>query len=143
MLAMGEHEAAERAFRQELGLNINDFEANLQLGYMRKTSQKFDEASAYLERAMTIRPNDLAARKLLASLRLQTGDVDEAVRMFESIVKEVPVLIDAHVQLATAYSRLKRKDDADRERAIIDRLNAEAQARRSGKGSGGSMERPQ
>jgi tetratricopeptide (TPR) repeat protein len=143
MLAMGEHEAAERAFRQELGLNINDFDANLQLGYMRKTSQKFEEASAYLERAMTIRPNDLAARKLLASLRLQTGDVNEAVRMFESIIQEVPDLIEAHVQLATAYNRLKRKDDADRERAIIDRLNAEAQAKRSGKGSGGSMERPQ
>jgi tetratricopeptide (TPR) repeat protein len=143
MLAMGEHEAAERAFRQELGLNINDFDANLQLGYMRKTSQKFEEASAYLERAMTIRPNDLAARKLLASLRLQTGDVNEAVRMFESIIQEVPDLIEAHVQLATAYSRLKRKDDADRERAIIDRLNAEAQAKRTGKGSGGSMERPQ
>jgi tetratricopeptide (TPR) repeat protein len=143
MLAMGEHEGAERAFRQELGLNINDFEANLQLGYMRKTSEKFEEASAYLERAMTIRPNDLAARKLLASLRLQTGDVNEAVRMFESIIHEVPDLIEAHVQLATAYSRLKRKDDADRERAIIDRLNAEAQAKRSGKGSGGSMERPQ
>jgi hypothetical protein len=55
--------------------------------------------------------------------------------MFESIVKEAPDLIEAHVQLATAYNRLKRKDDADRERAIIDRLNAEAQAKRSGKGS--------
>jgi Tfp pilus assembly protein PilF len=78
---------------------------------------------------------------LLASLRLQTGDVNEAVRMFESIIKEVPDLIEAHVQLATAYNRLKRKDDADRERAIIDRLNAEAQAKRSSKG--GSIERPQ
>lgn len=140
LLAMGEYDLAERAFRQELALNINDFEANLQLGYMRKTSQKFDEASAYLERATTIRPDDLAARKLLASLRLQTGDVNEAVRMFESIIQEAPDLIEAHVQLATAYSRLKRKDDADRERAIIDRLNAEAQAKRSGKG--GSIERP-
>ena len=40
---------------------------------MREDAQKFDEASTYLERAMTIRPNDLTARKLLASLRLQTG----------------------------------------------------------------------
>ena len=135
LLAMGEYELAERAFRQELALNINDFEANLQLGYMRKTAQKFAEASAYLERAISIRPNDLAARKLLASLRLQTGDVNEAVRMLEAIVKEAPDLIEAHVQLATGYNRLKRKDDADRERAIIDRLNAEAQAKRSGKGS--------
>ena len=142
MLAMGEQEPAERAFRAELALNINDFEANLQLGYMRKAEAKFDEAGAYLARAMTIRPNDLAARKLLASLRLQTGDVDEAVGMLESIVKEAPDLIDAHVQLATGYNRLKRKEDADRERAIIDRLNAEAQAKRSLKQSGGSVEDP-
>jgi tetratricopeptide (TPR) repeat protein len=135
VLALGEQEAAERAFREELDLNINDFEANLQLGYMRKTAQKFEDALTYLERATAIRPNDLAARKLLASLRLQTGSVDEAVRMFEAIVKEAPDLIEAHVQLATAYNRLKRKDDAQRERAIVDRLNAEAQAKQRGKGS--------
>jgi tetratricopeptide (TPR) repeat protein len=132
MLAQGEQEGAERAFREELALNVNDYEANLQLGYMRKSAQKFDEASAYLERALTIRPNDLTARKLMASLRLQTGHEEEAVRMFEEIVKEAPDLVDAHVQLATAYSRLKRKDDADREKVIIDRLNAEAQAKQRG-----------
>jgi tetratricopeptide (TPR) repeat protein len=142
MLAMGEQEPAERAFRAELALNINDFEANLQLGYMRKAEAKFDEAGAYLARAMTIRPNDLSARKLLASLRLQTGDVEEAVAMLESIVKEAPDLIDAHVQLATGYNRLKRKEDADRERTIIDRLNAEAQTKRTLKQSGGSLEDP-
>ncbi len=140
MLALGEHEAAERAFREELELNINDFEANLQMGYLRKTSQKFDEASTYLDRAISIRPNDLAARKLLASLRLQTGQAEEAARMFEAIVKEAPDLVDAHVQLATAYNRLKRKDDAERERIIIDRLNAEAQAKRGGKVPGPSIE---
>lgn len=132
MLAQGELEGAERAFREELQLNINDYEANLQLGYMRKSAQKFDEASTYLERALTIRPNDLTAKKLLASVRLQTGKVDEAARMFEEVVKEAPDMVDAHVQLATAYNRLKRKEDADRERAIIDRLNAEAQAKQRG-----------
>lgn len=137
LLALGEQEAAERAFRQELDLNINDFEANLQLGNVRKAAQKFAEASTYLERATTIRPNDLTARKLLASLRLQTGKVDEAVVMLEALVKDAPDLIEAHVQLATAYNRLKRKDDAERERAIVNRLNAEAQAKQRG-GKGGS-----
>jgi len=132
MLAQGEQEGAERAFREELALNINDYEANLQLGYMRKSAQKFDDASAYLQRALAIRPNDLTARKLLASLRLQQGKIEEAAQMFEAIVKEAPDLVDAHVQLATAYSRLKRKEDADREKAIIDRLNAEAQAKQRG-----------
>jgi tetratricopeptide (TPR) repeat protein len=132
LYGLGEHEAAERAFRRELEQNVNDFEANLQLGNIRKNNQRFDEASVYLERAITIRPNDLTARRLLASLRLQTGKVEEAVAMFEAIVKEAPDLVDAHVQLATGYTRLKRKEDADREREIIDRLNREAQAKQPG-----------
>ena len=134
LLAMGESEAAERAFRAELDVNVNDFEANLQLGHMRRTAQKFDDASMYFERALTIRPNDLTTRKLLAGLRLQTGRTEEAVALLEAIVKEAPDLVEAHVQLATAYNRLKRREDAERERAIVDRLNAEAQARQSGKG---------
>ena len=79
-----------------------------------------------------IRPGDLTARQLLASLRLQTGKTDEAVVMLEAIIKDAPELIEAHVQLATAYGRLKRTADAQREREIIDRLTAEAQARQPG-----------
>jgi tetratricopeptide (TPR) repeat protein len=78
LLGLGEQAAAEREFHRELALNINDFEANLQLGNIRKSTQKFDEASAYLERAVAIRPRDVTARKLLAALRLQTGRTEEA-----------------------------------------------------------------
>jgi tetratricopeptide (TPR) repeat protein len=134
MLALGETEKAERAFHDELDLNVNDFEANLQLGNLRKAAGRFPEASSYLERATTIRPSDLTARKLLASLRLQTGNVTKAVEMLEALAADAPDLVEVHVQLATAYNRLGRKDDAQRERAIVDRLNAEAQAKQKGKG---------
>jgi tetratricopeptide (TPR) repeat protein len=140
LLALGEQADAERAFRQELDVNVNDFEANLQLGNIRKSAQRFAEASVYLERANTIRPTDLTARKLLASLRLQTGKVQEALDMLEALVKDAPELVEVHVQLATAYNRLGRKDDAARERAIVDRLNAEIQAKqRGGKGDRGGL----
>jgi tetratricopeptide (TPR) repeat protein len=132
LLALGEQSAAEQAFRKELGLNINDFEANLQLGNIRKGAGRLDEASTYLERATTIRPTDLTARKLLASLRLQTGKTEEALTMLEAIVKDAPDLVEAHVMLATAYNRLDRREDAQRQRAIIDRLNAEIQAKQPG-----------
>jgi len=85
---------------------------------------------------VTIRPRDLTARKLLAALKLQTGNVEEAASMLESIVKESPDMTDAHDQLATAYNRLKRPEDAEREKAIVDRLNAEAAAKQKGKGGG-------
>lgn len=144
LLALGEPEAAEREFRRELDLNVNDFEANLQMGHIRRGAQKLDDASIYLERANSIRPGDLTARQLLASLRLQTGKTDEAVVMLEAIVEDAPELIEAHVQLATAYSRLKRTADAQREREIIERLTAEAQARQPGAkapGKGGELHR--
>ena len=139
LFALGDQEAAERAFRKELELNVNDFEANLQLGNMKKAAQRFAEAETYLERATTIRPDDIAGRRLLANLRLQTGKTEDAVQLLEAIVKDNPNLVDVHVQLATAYTRLKRKDDADRERAIIDRLNAEAQAKQPGSKPGGDQ----
>jgi tetratricopeptide (TPR) repeat protein len=138
LLGLGDQDGAVREFRAELAVNINDFDANLFLGNIRKTDQQFADASNYLERAVTIRPADLTARRLLATLRLQTGRVEEAVAMFEKIEKEAPELIDVHVQLATAYNRLKRKADADRQKAIVDKLNAEAQAKPRG---GGSTER--
>jgi tetratricopeptide (TPR) repeat protein len=134
LLGVGQQAAAEQEFFRELELNINDFEANLQLGNLRKGAQKFDEASAHLERAVSVHPKDIAARKLLASLRLQTGKVEEAAAMFEDIAKEAPDMVEIHVQLATAYNRLKRTEDAEREKAIVDRLNAEAAAKQKGKG---------
>jgi predicted Zn-dependent protease len=114
-------------------LNPNDFVANLQLGNLRTRAQRFPEAAAYLERASAIRPSDPSARKILATLRLQTGKVEEAVAMFEALAAEMPDAVDVHVQLATGYNRLKRKADADRVRVIIERLNADAQARQQGK----------
>ena len=132
LMLLGEPDAAERAYRRELESNPNDFDANLQLGNLRKSAQRFAEASTYLERATLIRPHDLAARRLLGSLRLQTGQNEEAVALLESVAKEAPDAVEVHVQLATAYNRLKRKEDADRERAIVDRLNAEAAAKQKG-----------
>jgi Tfp pilus assembly protein PilF len=134
LLGMGEPAPAEKEFRTELTHNINDFESNLQLGNMRKSTQKFDEAEAYLERAVSIRPKDVTARKLLASLRLQTGKTEDALKMLEGLEKDAPDLVEIHVQLATAYNRLQRPEDAERERAIVDRLNAEAAAKQKGKG---------
>jgi tetratricopeptide (TPR) repeat protein len=51
LLGLGDQPAAERAFRRELTVNINDFEANLMLGSMRRANQDFDDALIYLNRA--------------------------------------------------------------------------------------------
>jgi tetratricopeptide (TPR) repeat protein len=132
LLKMGDRDRAIKAFQDELAIGPNDFAANLYLGVLLKQDQKNEQALAYLQRALMIRPRDLSARYFIGSLYLALGKAAEAQRMLEELVKEAPDFIEAHVSLATAYYRLKRKEDGDRERAIIEKLNAERQARAPG-----------
>jgi tetratricopeptide (TPR) repeat protein len=132
LLGTGEHERAVREFQRELEVNPNDFEANLYLGDLRKRERMYDAAELYLRRAFEMRPQDPRAGYLLASLHVALGRNEAARQALERIVKETPDFVEAHVQLATVYYRLKRKGDGDRERAIVDKLNAQIQARQPG-----------
>ncbi len=50
----------------------------------------------------------------------------------EAMVKEAPSFTEAHVTLATVYYRLKQKEAGDRERAILQKLNAAIQEKQPG-----------
>jgi hypothetical protein len=47
-------------------------------------------------------------------------------------VKESPQFTEAHVSLSLVYYRLKRPEDGKRERDIVQKLTAEAQAKQPG-----------
>ncbi len=127
LMATGDAGGAAGAFRAELALNPNEFLSNLNLAVILKQDQEYDEAMKYLDRALRVRPGDLGVRYQIATIRLAQGNVDPARIELERILKEAPEFTEAHVSLATAYYRLKRKQDGDREREIVLRLNAEAQ----------------
>ena len=132
-LAMtGNTDRASEAFRQELANHPNDFEANLQLGVMLKQDQKPDEALPYFERALLVRPGEPNARFYIQTIRVVQGKLPEALPELEKLVKDVPDFLEAHVQLASVYYRLKRKADGDREQATIAQLTAERQAKQAG-----------
>lgn len=109
--------------------NPYDFTANLQLAVLLREDEKIPEALACLRRAQQVRPNELGVRYQLAALAFDEGNLDSARRDPELIVKEAPCYTEAHVTRATVYYRLKRKEDGDRERAMVQKLNAEAQVK--------------
>ena len=82
----------------------------------------------YLRHALEIRPDDPGVRFQIASVEIAKGQLDAATRDLESLVKDSPDFIEAHVALATVYFRDKRKADGERERAIYAKLNAARQA---------------
>jgi tetratricopeptide (TPR) repeat protein len=127
--AIGDPTGAAEAYRKALVANPNNFTANLELGVLLKNEQKLDEALDKLRRALQTRPDHLDARYHAAAIDMQQGRVDAARQQLERVVREAPTFTAAHVTLATAYYRLKRKADGDRERAIVQKLTAEAQAK--------------
>jgi Tfp pilus assembly protein PilF len=138
LMRTGDTPAAVEAFRKELEANPNDFTSNLDLGALLRQDQKNDEALGHFERALRSRPGDPGARFQIASVHFARGNIERARGELEQLVKDSPQFPEAHVTLATIYYRLKRKADGDRERAIVQKLNAERQANEPGARAGGA-----
>jgi tetratricopeptide (TPR) repeat protein len=132
LLATAATAAAGEQFRKELEMNPHDFEANLFLGVLAKQQQKHDEAMARFQKALSVRPGDLGVRYQIGALQVLRNELAEARVGLEAIVKEAPKFLEAHVSLATVYYRLKRKEDGDREQAIVQELTKERQAQAPG-----------
>jgi tetratricopeptide (TPR) repeat protein len=132
LLSTGDQAGAQGAFERALKADPNNFDANLRMGLLLRKDEQYDDALRYLRHALEVRPGDPGVRYQIASLQLATGKLAEARGELESLVAESPNFTEAHVSLATAYYREKRKADGDRERAIVERLNAERQAKEKG-----------
>ncbi len=131
-VGMNDPAAARAAFERELRENPNDFESNLNLAAILRQNEDYAGARKLLDRALRVRPGDARARFQLASDHLAAGRLEQARAGLEALVREHPKFVEAHLALATAYYRLKRKAEGDRERALAQKLTAEQRGREQG-----------
>lgn len=127
--ATGDPDGARKEFEAELASDRYNFDSNLQIGVLLREEDDFGKALEYFRRALNVRPGDLGVRYQIASVSLAQGNTVDACKQLEAIVKEAPQFTEAHVSLATAYYRLKRPVEGNRERGIVQQLTAEAQAK--------------
>jgi tetratricopeptide (TPR) repeat protein len=132
LLNMGNREAAIRAFRRELQRDPNNYEANVQLGNLYRMDQQHEQSLLFFDRAAAIRPGDVSVKHGMAAAHLALNNPEKALELLEQVVKEAPSFVEGHVLLATTYYRLKRREDGDREREIVQKLTAENQAKQPG-----------
>jgi tetratricopeptide (TPR) repeat protein len=130
--ATGDPDGAVREFKAELAVDPYNYEANFQIGALLHENGQDDEALQHFARALNVRTGDLATRYQLAIIDIGKGNLQHAEQELEAIVKQVPDFTAAHVSLATVYFRLKKVDEGKRERATVQRLTAEAQAKQPG-----------
>jgi Flp pilus assembly protein TadD len=125
----GDQKEAEPAFRQAIKENPDDFDANLYLGALLYKRRQLEEAKVYLDHAVKLKPADVMARYESAMLKSTSGEYETAARELEGVVKDNPDWLEPHVELASLYYKLHRPEDGAKERAIVDRLTAEQQAK--------------
>jgi Tfp pilus assembly protein PilF len=80
-----------------------------------------------LELALQLQPNAPMARLEIAKLNGMTGKYAEAAATLEELEKADPSWIDPHIELAPIYYKLHRPDDGQRERDIVQQLEAKQQ----------------
>jgi len=129
LMRLGDTERAKVAFKSELASNANDFDSNLYLGILLRQDRQTEEARSYLQRAIQLRPREQYARYHLAAVYAAAGKPGDAVPLLEGVLKEHGDFVEARVLLASVYYRLNRKEDGDREKALIQKSNAEQQAK--------------
>jgi tetratricopeptide (TPR) repeat protein len=132
LMQLGDADRALVEFEKELEKNPNDYDANLYAGVILRQRQQYPEAMKRFQRALTVRPGSATALYQVGSLHLVLGEIPEAEKTLEAVVASEPKFVEAHVSLATVYYRLKRKEDGDKERAIVKDLNREIQATQPG-----------
>jgi tetratricopeptide (TPR) repeat protein len=125
--AMGDTEASVPAFEAALREDPKDATANLYLGVTRLKQRNFESAKPLLELALQLRPGDAQTRFQLAKLNGMTGKLSEAAATLEDLEKSNPNWLDPHIELAAVYYKLHRPEDGQRERDIVQKLNAQQQ----------------
>ncbi len=125
----GDMAAAREAFEKELAQNPIDFESNLNLAVLLKQDEDYAGARKLLDRALLVRPGDLRTLYQVGSIELAEGKLDAARATFEGVIAHAPQFVEAHISLAATYYRLKRKEDGDRERALVQKLKAAQDAK--------------
>ena len=120
---------AQREFEEELKTDPNNAAAEYVLGELARQARQFPEATEHFARAAKLDPTFADAFIGLGKSLVAAGRVPDAVAPLEAAVKLQPENPVGHYQLAFAYRRAGRSQDADRELVVY--KQTQEQARKS------------
>jgi tetratricopeptide (TPR) repeat protein len=121
----GDSSAAMSQYEELLKGDKDSVMGQLGLGALLVKQGKLEEALVALQRAVMLDPKEFEAHWALGRALALKERYAEAIHSLQTAVALAPNRSDAHYQLGLALRRAGRTDEANREFAIVDRLNAE------------------
>jgi tetratricopeptide (TPR) repeat protein len=121
----GDSEAAMAEYQALVTTDPNSAIGQLGLGALLIKQGKIEEAIDALRRAVALDAQEFEAHWALGRAFALREKYEEAVASFQKAITLAPNRADAHYQLGLALKRLGRTEEANREFAIVDRLNTE------------------
>jgi Flp pilus assembly protein TadD len=106
---------AERYFRRALEVNPNYQEARWNLARLCKLDNRPEEAEKQLRQLLAVDATLADAQDMLGIVRLEAGDLDEAITRFDAAVLLVPDHPGYRFNRGVAYARAGRLEEAKEE----------------------------
>jgi tetratricopeptide (TPR) repeat protein len=119
-------EQAKKELQAELAIDPSNAGAEYVLGELARQGQDLSAAEQHFAKAAQLETNFADAYLGLGMTLLAEKKYSEAVAPLEKAVKLQPGNPAGHYSLATAYSRTGRKEDADREFALQQKISGDA-----------------
>lgn len=135
LLTTRDEEGALAAFRRELENWPKHVLARCQIANIMLQRKDIEGGLPLAEEAAKQAPRLPLAHYLLGRLLLEAGQNERAVKELEATAQMVPNEAKVYFALARAYTRVKRKEDADRARETFTRLSKATQAEGQAAGS--------
>lgn len=88
---------------------------NYKLSILEKNFGSYEDAYAYLKKALAMNPTNATFRNEYAQYALENNDYDTAIKIYKSLKKLDPKEVDYRISLAKAYTQAGMYDDAIRE----------------------------
>jgi tetratricopeptide (TPR) repeat protein len=115
-------------FKQEILVNSGDAASEYQIGEILRTKNQLGSASEHFTRALELDPVFVEAHVGLAKINLSRHEVAAAIEHLQTAIQLAPEDPGPHYSLMLAYRELGNVQQAEREMATVQDLNAKKQS---------------
>jgi tetratricopeptide (TPR) repeat protein len=117
-----DNDGAAREFRRELELSPQHAAAMLELAQLNLVENQLDPALQFAKKASDLEPHNSEAHRTLGEIESRFRKYEDSVREFEKAKQLAPDSAPVRFQLAAAYRKMGRTQDAARETAVFNLL---------------------